>query len=155
MAGNLLWQSNCQRVTCQRSVSPPHRTLLHAAAAGGNLALFQYLISKGAGSSILSADEEVRYRYLRIIKRPNGASHGFSRIFAALTSTWCKFLLQSASISFCNLQDWTPLHSAVSAGHTEIVQALISGGADVNAANSSGQTALHYAVSFVLLSCCG
>ena len=54
--------------------------------------------------------------------------------------------------SFCNLQDWTPLHSAVSAGHPEIVQALISGGADVNAANSSGQTALHYAVSFVLLS---
>ena len=50
----------------------------------------------------------------------------------------------------CNLQDWTPLHSAVSAGHTEIVKALISGGADVNAANSSGQTALHYAVSKLL-----
>ena len=54
----------------------------------------------------------------------------------------------------CNLQDWTPLHSAVSAGHTEIVQALISGGADVNAANSSGQTALHYAVSFLPLNWC-
>ena len=54
----------------------------------------------------------------------------------------------------CNLQDWTPLHSAVSAGHTEIVQALISGGADVNAANSSGQTALHYAVSFLPLKWC-
>lgn len=39
----------------------------------------------------------------------------------------------------------------MSAGHTEIVQALISGGADVNAANTSGQTALHYAVSFLLL----
>ena len=52
--------------------------------------------------------------------------------------------------SLCYLQGWTPLHSAVSAGHTDIVQALISGGADVNAANSSGQTPLHYAVSFII-----
>lgn len=54
---------------------------------------------------------------------------------------------------FVTLQDWTPLHSAVSAGHTAIVQALISGGADVNAANSSGQTPLHYAVSFLPFIC--
>ena len=54
----------------------------------------------------------------------------------------------------CNPQEWTPLHSAVSAGHTEIVQALISGGADVNVANSGGQTALHYAVRSLLLTWC-
>ena len=47
---------------------------------------------------------------------------------------------------FCWMQDWTPLHSAVSAGHADIVQALISLHADVNVANSSGQTPLHYAV---------
>ena len=48
------------------------------------------------------------------------------------------------------VQEWTPLHSAVSAGHTEIVQILISLKADVNAANSSGQTPLHYAVGLLL-----
>ena len=45
------------------------------------------------------------------------------------------------------LQEWRPIHSAVSAGHSEIVQLLIALGADVNAANSSAQTPLHYCVS--------
>ncbi len=44
------------------------------------------------------------------------------------------------------LQGWTPLMSAVSAGREEAVAALLAGGADVSAKNSSGQTALHYAV---------
>lgn len=79
----------------------------------------------------------------QITKRPNVATQKSSEIGVAQVSPCHE--------AFCNLQDWTPLHSAVSAGHTDIVQALISGGADVNAANSSGQTALHYAVSFVLL----
>lgn len=49
------------------------------------------------------------------------------------------------------MQEWTPLHSAVSAGHADIVLLLISLKADVNAANSSGQTPLHYAVSLLCL----
>jgi Ankyrin repeats (3 copies) len=48
------------------------------------------------------------------------------------------------SISF--LQGWTPLHSAVSAGHDLVVERLIGVEADVNAATSGGQTPLHYAV---------
>ena len=58
--------------------------------------------------------------------------------------------LEANSGSSC-MQEWTPLHSAVSAGHTEIVQLLIALKADVNAANSSGQTPLHYAVSLLVL----
>jgi len=46
------------------------------------------------------------------------------------------------------MQGWTPLHSAVSAGHEGIVDLLITNGADVNAANSGGRTSLHYAVEF-------
>jgi Ankyrin repeats (many copies) len=45
------------------------------------------------------------------------------------------------------LQGWTPLHSAVSAGHEAIVERLISLDAAVNAQNSGGQSPLHYAVS--------
>lgn len=43
-------------------------------------------------------------------------------------------------------QGWTPLMSAVSAGREEAVNLLLENGADVNAKNSSGQRALHYAV---------
>lgn len=44
------------------------------------------------------------------------------------------------------LQGWAPLHSAVSAGHDDIVSRLLSLEADVKLRTSGGQTALHYAV---------
>ena len=44
------------------------------------------------------------------------------------------------------MQGWTPLHSAVSAGHAEAAELLLKHGAPVGAANSGGRTALHYAV---------
>jgi len=47
-------------MTRHETFHSPHRTLLHAAASGGNKELFQFLISKGAGSSVNTADEEVQ-----------------------------------------------------------------------------------------------
>ena len=44
-------------------------------------------------------------------------------------------------------QGWTPLHSAVSAGHEDIAQELLAAGADVNAETGGKRTPLHYAVS--------
>ena len=44
------------------------------------------------------------------------------------------------------MQGWTPLMSAVSANRELLVQLLLDHAADVQATNSSGQTALHYAV---------
>ena len=46
----------------------------------------------------------------------------------------------------CPAQGWAPLHSAVSAGHDDVVQRLLSAGADVGIRTSGGQTPLHYAV---------
>lgn len=43
--------------------------------------------------------------------------------------------------------DWTPLMISASAGHQSIVEKLVKSGADLNASNSTGQTALHYASS--------
>lgn len=42
---------------------------------------------------------------------------------------------------------WTALIIATSAGHQEIVEYLVSRGADINAVNTTGQSALHYAAS--------
>ena len=44
------------------------------------------------------------------------------------------------------MQGWSALHSAVSSGHDDVVQRLLSLGADVAAQTSGGQTPLHYAV---------
>ena len=44
------------------------------------------------------------------------------------------------------VQGWTPLQSAVSAGHDQVAQRLLELHADPNAANSGGRTALHYTV---------
>ncbi|KAF4322960.1 hypothetical protein BBO99_00001069 [Phytophthora kernoviae] len=57
-----------------------------------------------------------------------------------------EFLLEHAKSSV-NVQDdsgWTPLMSAASAGHGDIVGLLLSKGADANLANENGQIPLHY-----------
>ena len=46
----------------------------------------------------------------------------------------------------CPAQGWAPLHSAVSAGHDDVVLRLLSAGADIGIRTSGGQTPLHYAV---------
>lgn len=43
--------------------------------------------------------------------------------------------------------NWTPMHIASSVGQVDIVSALMSKGAPVNAVNQTGQTPLHYAAS--------
>jgi len=40
----------------------------------------------------------------------------------------------------------TPLHKAAQFGYISIIQLLIENGADVNASNNEGETALHYAM---------
>ena len=37
------------------------------------------------------------------------------------------------------------LHVATERGHTELIEALLKGKADINAVDKSGNTALHYA----------
>lgn len=44
-------------------------------------------------------------------------------------------------------EGWAPLHSAVSSGRDDVVEALLQAGADVSIANKGGRTALHYAAS--------
>ncbi|KAJ0095905.1 hypothetical protein Patl1_16732 [Pistacia atlantica] len=50
-------------------------------------------------------------------------------------------------INSADEEGWAPIHSAASIGNTEIVEILLSEGADVNLKNDGGRTALHYAAS--------
>jgi ankyrin repeat protein len=43
------------------------------------------------------------------------------------------------------MNDWTPLHRAAVAGHTEAAEVLIGKGADVNAKDKQGRTPLSLA----------
>ena len=45
-------------------------------------------------------------------------------------------------------QERTPLHCAVTEGHADLAQLLISKGADVNVADERGMTALHWAAHY-------
>jgi ankyrin repeat protein len=48
-------------------------------------------------------------------------------------------------------EGWTPLMIAAAEGHAEAVSALVEGGADVNATNALGRTALMFASSYGFL----
>ncbi|CAL5422705.1 unnamed protein product [Camellia sinensis] len=51
------------------------------------------------------------------------------------------------SINSADEEGWAPLQFAASSGNVEIVEILLSSGADVNLKNNGGRTALHYAAS--------
>ena len=48
-------------------------------------------------------------------------------------------------VTTMNTEGWTDLHHAAYGGHREVVEELISAGADVNARNGSDRTPLHAA----------
>lgn len=52
-----------------------------------------------------------------------------------------------ADLDLAQANSATPLHIAVSMGHTEAVEVLLAQGADPDAQNSTGNTALHIAAS--------
>ncbi|MBA0746500.1 hypothetical protein Gogos_009010 [Gossypium gossypioides] len=61
-----------------------------------------------------------------------------------------KLLSDAADESVVNGIDeegWAPIHSAASIGNLEIMEILLSKGANVNVKNDGGRTALHYAAS--------
>lgn len=71
-------------------------------------------------------------------------------------------LSRGVPATFRGLADWTPLMRAAAAGHSEVVEVLLSTYSDINAVDSRGRSALslavgngHYDVAKLLLECKG
>eukprot|EP01044_Picomonas_judraskeda_P017240 COSAG03_NODE_3206_length_2145_cov_3.090420_3_plen_115_part_00 len=69
------------------------------------------------------------------------ASEGYPALTAALVEAGADLNLPNSQTSF------TPLHSAVHAGHTEVVRVLVAAGADLSAKNRRKKTPLQLALS--------
>jgi ankyrin repeat protein len=104
------------------------QTSLHSAARNGYLDVVKVLIAHGA--SINACDEE-----------------GYTPLYLAVQSGYTEivsYLLEKEALVNINLaaSENSPLHAAVAQGDTTIVKLLLTHGADVQAKNTSGETAL-------------
>ncbi|CAI5720487.1 unnamed protein product [Hyaloperonospora brassicae] len=105
-------------------------TAVRAAVTTGDVVALQALLDKGVHLDAKDQDERTPLHWACASGRLNVA----------------EFLLTRARASL-DVQDdagWTPLMSAASAGHAEIVGLLLSSGASAELGNVNGQIPLHY-----------
>ncbi|KAF2539806.1 hypothetical protein F2Q68_00020394 [Brassica cretica] len=110
---------------------------LFKAAESGDSSVFMSLSPQQLAKSLSFRNEDGR-SLLHV-----SASFGHSQIVKLLSSV-------DESKTVINSKDdegWAPLHSATSIGKAELVEILLTRGADVNVKNNGGRTALHYAAS--------
>jgi len=107
-------------------------TALHAAAAGGQKEVTEFLIATGAAVNAASGKEGLGTPL-------HYAAHGGSLEVAEL------LLLKGASVGAQNNRGETPLHLAAQMGHTDLCRLLIAAKGDVNLRTQNGWTPLHYA----------
>ncbi|MBC8869724.1 MAG: ankyrin repeat domain-containing protein, partial [Planctomycetes bacterium] len=113
------------------AVGASPRTLLHDAAASGNVPLAELLISKGAN---LDARDWSKWTPLHV-----AAERGKADLAALL-------IAKGATIDAPEQGKQTPLHLAARHGTAGLVELLLKNGAEVNAEAADGRTPLHDAV---------
>jgi truncated hemoglobin YjbI len=114
-----------------------NRTLLHAAAAAGNLAIAQLLLRLGAPPDIATGGGHTP---LYCLANECGAMGG-AKVVGALIKAGAN-VNASDGVKHC-----TPLHMAARRGNVEIAEALLNHGADLEARDSAGETPLRRAVN--------
>jgi len=113
------------------------RTLLHDAAAAGNLAIVELLLSLGTDPNTLDAG---RHTPLYSVANECGAK-GAGAVVTALVRAGAEVDAHDG------VKNCTALHMAARRDHKEIAQALLECGADIEARDSLGETPLRRAVN--------
>jgi len=110
------------------------RTLLHDAASAGDLGLVEQLLDMGAGQT---NDDRALYCVGNECSAP-----GASRIVHVLLQRSAVRVNAAHGVKRC-----TALHMAARRGNVEVIEALLDGGADIEARDSAGDTPLRRAVN--------
>lgn len=124
-------KADCNKLTMNGS-SP-----LHQAAWSGTLGCVQVLLGAGAEPS---TGNPLGYTALHFVSTPRGRSLPESTLKAAA------LLDAGSNVNATTLEGITPLHQATDVGIPEIVETLISRGADISASTKTGSNALSIAV---------
>jgi beta-lactamase regulating signal transducer with metallopeptidase domain/ankyrin repeat protein len=104
---------------------------------------------------IAPASDEVRHRTIGILiahgaRFPVPRGSDAEKILLAATTgdadTVSKLLAKGVSPNVADSQGWTPLLSAAALTYDAVLKALVDAGADVNAHDSNGDTAIGYAI---------
>lgn len=112
------------------------RTLLHIAAAAGNLHMVEFLLAQGADANAVDGGG-----HPPLYAVANGCKSGGADIVRALAHA-------GAAVNACEgVKRCTPLHMAARRGNVEIAEALIASGAALEARDSLGDTPLRRAVN--------
>jgi len=111
------------------------RSLLHAAAEGGNPKIIEFLVKRGEEVNILDGQG---YASLHI-----AAWYGNLEAVNSLIKMHADVDIK------CVYNSMRPIHFAVCGDHEEVVNALLDAGVEINAVDSQGKTALHYACAVV------
>lgn len=142
------------------------RTLLHAAAEGGDDVVVSDLLQAGAGENLavvsgpertsalhraIASNHEAAAGTLFLAGAPKDLADSQKRTPLHLaaqqghTQLACNLLLSGANPDPKDSCDQTPLHIASSLGHDQIVRALVHRGADKDVLDSCGATPLNLA----------
>ena len=115
-------------------------TWLHLAVSGGNLSIIEMILKAGVDTNKTDTWGDPPLHYLIKFGSRFGSIH-LGKI--------CNLLLEfGAQVNIRNQHFHTPLHSAVSIGRSEVVNLLLTAGADSKCMNLQGETTMDMARRF-------
>lgn len=108
-------------------------TMLHEAVKSGSIRLVRFLLDHAGAAKDVNTPDGDGWTPLYVVED---------------VSILLSLLEHGADVNYENTLGWTPLHSAVTAGRSEVVYYLLEHGADVSAPSIQGWTALHEASEY-------